>query len=63
MVGLPNYWDRLKRFIGNIRKELFGKKGVLRDMTEAKNTMRKIVVAWIAGNFKKAGGKMVSVVL
>ena len=44
-VGLPNYWDRLRRFVGNIKKQLFGKKGIFRDGIETRNTLRKIFLA------------------
>ena len=64
MVGLPNYWNRLKRFMGNIRKSLFDKKkGILRDMAATKNAVRRIIAAWIIGNTKKVGGKIASLVL
>ena len=46
-VGLPNYWDRLRRFVGNIKKQLFGKKGIFRDGIETRNTLRKIL--WAIG--------------
>lgn len=55
-VGLPNYWDRLTNFIGNVKKQLFGKKGMFRDAIETRNTIRKIVGALIIANTKKAGG-------
>ena len=46
-VGLPNYWDRLRHFIGNIKKQLFGKKGIFRDGIETRNTLRKVL--WAIG--------------
>ena len=52
-VGLPNYWDRLCNFIGNIKKQLFGKKGIFRDGIETRNTLRKIGLAILIGFAKK----------
>ena len=46
-VGLPNYWDRLRHFIGNVKKQLFGKKGIFRDGIETRNTLRKVL--WAIG--------------
>ena len=55
-VGLPNYWDRLKHFMGNVKKQLFGKNGMFKDAIETRNTIRKIIGALIIANTKKAGG-------
>lgn len=61
-VGLPNYWDRLCNFIGNIKKQLFGKKGIFRDGTETRNTLRKIGLAILIGFAKnKLGGPLVKI--
>lgn len=62
-IGLPNYYNRLKRFFGGVYKSLFGKKGILRDMAAIKNTLRRIIAAWIIGQTKKVGGAILSVVL
>lgn len=62
-VGLPNQFNRLKHFIGNVKKQLFGKKGAFRDSIETKNTLRKIIGALIVANTKKAGGAMASIIL
>jgi len=58
-VGLPNMWDRLKHFIGNVKKQLFGKKGAFRDAIETKNTLIKIFLAILIANTAKAGGWIV----
>ena len=60
-VGLPNYWDRLSNFIGNVKKQLFGKKGMFRDAIETRNTLRKIIGALIIANTKKVGGILIKI--
>ena len=60
-VGLPNYWDRLKHFMGNVKKSLFGRNGALRDTIETKNTFRKIIGALIIANTKKYGGWLLKI--
>jgi nicotinamide riboside transporter PnuC len=56
VVGLPNWWNRIKSFVSGVKKALFGRKGALRDLTETKNTLRKIIMAWMIGATKKVGG-------
>ena len=60
-VGLPNQFDKLKHFIGNVKQQLFGKKGALRDSIETKNTFRKIIGALIIANTKKYGGWLLKI--
>lgn len=56
MVGLPNYWDRLKHFMGNVKQNLFGKNGAFRDSIETKSSLLKIIGALVIANTKKLGG-------
>ena len=60
-VGLPNQFDKLKHFVGNVKAQLFGKKGALRDSIETKNTLRKIIGALIIANTKKYGGWLLKI--
>ena len=62
-VGLPNYWNRFSTFIGGIKKKLFGKKGMFRDVIETKNTLRKIFFALLIANTQKIAGKGLKIVL
>ena len=62
-VGLVNWYDRLKLFFGNIHKSLFGKKGAFKNMIQTRNTLRKIVGAFIMGLVKKVSGWLVSIIL
>jgi hypothetical protein len=62
-VGLLNWYDRLKLFFGNIHKSLFGKKGAFKNMIQTKNTLRKIVGAFIIGVTKKVWGWIVNILL
>lgn len=60
MVGIPNLWNRTRKFFGKIYKQLFGKKGMFRDAIETRNTLRKIAGAFMIGIAKKvmASGPM-----
>ena len=55
-IGLPNWWDRFKNFISNIKKTLFGKKGMFKDAIETKYTLIKIFAALVIANTQKLGG-------
>lgn len=54
LVGLPNWWDRIKVWFYDIKEKLFGRKGAFKNLTETKNTIRKIILAWCIGQAKKA---------
>ncbi len=58
-VGIPTYWDKLKKFMGDTKKTLFGKKGMFKDATEIKYSLIKIFGALIVANTQKAGGWLV----
>ena len=55
-VGLPNYWERLKFFFGDIYRKLFGKKGLLKNGARTMSVLKRIVWAWIIGIAKKGYG-------
>ena len=61
-VGLPNYWDRLKFFFGDMKKKLFGKKGILKDGITIKYNLIRIFSAIIIGHTKKAAGWIVAAI-
>lgn len=61
-VGLPNQWDRLKFFFGDMRKKLFGKKGIFKDAITAKYNLIRIFSAIIIGHTKKAVGGFVALI-
>ena len=56
LIGLPNWWDRLKCFFGNVKRALFGKKGVFRNGARAKEAIEKIIHALIISVVKKVYG-------
>ena len=62
-VGLANHWDRLKLFFYNIKESLFGKKGAFKNMIWVRHTLRRIIFAWIIGQTKKVGGKVLGLIL
>lgn len=53
---MPNAFDRVKVFFKGMKRKLWGKDGAFSSMTETKNTLRKIAIAWLIGNTKKVGG-------
>lgn len=62
-VGLPNYWDRLKFFFGDMKKKkLFGKKGIFKDLITTKYNLIRIFAAIIIGHTKKAAGWIVAAI-
>lgn len=60
-VGLPNYWNRLSNFMGNVKEQLFGKNGMFRDAIETRNTLRKIIGALVIANTKRFGGIIIKI--
>lgn len=56
LVGLPNIWNKLKVFVGSIKKTLFGKKGMFKDAIETKYSLIKIFSALAIANTQKVGG-------
>lgn len=56
VVGIPEYYGRIKNFFGKIYNELFGKNGCIRNVDMMVLTLKKIVAAWIIGHTKKAVG-------
>ena len=62
-VGLPNWWNRIKVFASKIKRMLFGKKGMFKNMSTTWHTLRRLVGAFIIGQTKQVGGKIVSVIL
>lgn len=63
LVGIPNMWTKLKAFTSNAFSSLFGPKGIIRDLGRARAAIIRIAVAWITGQTKKAGGKVVKWIL
>lgn len=62
VYGLPNWWDRLSVFFGNIRKYLFGKKGIIKNGPAWRSTLYRIIGALIIGVAKKAYGAFFAIV-
>ena len=63
MVGIPNMFDRLSHFFGDLKQRLFGKKGIFKDGETTKFNLLRIIGAVITGHVKKAGGAVLGVLL
>ena len=61
-VGIPNIYGKLKVWISGVKKSLFGKGGMFSSMTQVKNTLRKIALAWVIGQTKNVFGKGLGVI-
>ena len=56
VVGLPNWYRRLSLFIGDMKKKLFGKKGLFRSVEYVKYMLKRIFTALIISWTNKAVG-------
>ena len=54
-VGLPNLWDRMKHFFGDLKKKMFGKKGIFRNAAQTKSTLFRILGAIFISQTKRVG--------
>ena len=63
MVGIPNMFDKLSHFFGDLKQRLFGKKGIFKDGATTKFNLLRIIGAVITGHVKKAGGAVLGVLL
>ena len=61
-IGLPNYWDRLKNFMGNTKRQLFGRKGIFKNAATTKYNLIKILGAIVIANAKKAVGGILKLI-
>lgn len=61
-VGIPNIYGKIKVWISGVKKSLFGKGGMFSSMTQVKNTLRKIALAWVIGQTKNVFGKGLGVI-
>ena len=57
--GIPEYYHKFVSWFSGIYKELFGKKGCIRNTDMLVLTLKKIGLAWIIGQTRQQGGGMI----